>query len=305
MGYIGAIISAVGAGIKLIGSATSSPNYPSMPKLYKLPVQEAKQHLEDYEKSRMAASIDAWKQRFPELYKGGQYEVDDIKKQQQGYLGGHIDADMKASGLQPIKEGNNQYDLSRQIGLNPLTLSQRTSQAVTRQIASNPEWTNKITGGTLATMLANNAQNATAYGMMKSANQTAQYVAGKQAGLFNTQALLGGLTGAARIGSQIYNNSQYGPLSAAGQGAFQQNPNTIVSTYNPYQTNYPAAAPTGPSAPPPNYNNSYWGVNSDPYYANTPQSPMMMGQPATGQSNMYSNQWDNSQFSNLFMPTGG
>lgn len=233
MGYIGAIIAGIGQTIKLVGSATSSPNYPSPPKLYKLPVQKAKKQMEDYEQRRMDASIDAWKQRFPELYKGGQYEIDDIKAQQQGMLGGHIAEDMANSGLDPVHEGTNQYALSRDIGLSPLTLSQRTSQAVTRQIAQNPEWTNQITGGTLATMVANNYQNANAYGMMTQANRTAQYTANKAAGLYNTQALLGGITGAAKVGAAI-NNNYFSPLSPAGQGAYVP----ATATNAPYTTQY-------------------------------------------------------------------
>ncbi len=281
-GIISGIISLVGTGVKLLGSS-GGPNYPSPPKLYKLPVQEAKAHLEDYEKNRMAASIDAWKAKFPDLYKGGQYEIDDIKNQQQGYLGGNIAADTAASGLGPVKEGVNQYALSRDIGLSPITLSQRTSQAVTRQIAQNPEWTNQITGGTLATMLANNAQNATAYGMMQNANKTAQYVAGQQAGMYNTQALLSGLTGAARIGATAYGANQYGALSPAGQGIYQAQDNASQAPPASYQ---PQA-----QYQPPQYGSSYmWNAGA----------PSTMGAPSA--SNMYSNSFAPINYSSSFTP---
>jgi len=282
MGYYSAIISGI---IKTIGAFANSggPNYPDPPKLHKLPVQEAKRTLEDYEGRRMQASIDAWKEKFPLLYKGGQYEVNDIMDQQKGMLGGHIAADMERSGLGPVREGD-QYALSRDIGLSPITLSQRTSQAVTRQMANNPEWTNKITGGTLATMLANNYQNQQAYGMFINSNNTARSIAGQAGSLYNTQALLGAATGAARVGSSIYQNN-YGPLSPAGQGAFQTNPNA----------NYAGSvAPPPTMTPPASYPpTSAYTTYSNNLYGSVEAGPVTTYNPATDFNWLYQSMPDN------------
>ena len=53
------------------------------------------------------------KQKFPDLYKGGQYMVGDIAKQQAGMLGGNIAADMAKSGLGPVNEGRPVPAISR------------------------------------------------------------------------------------------------------------------------------------------------------------------------------------------------
>ena len=69
-------------------------------------------------------------------------------------------------------------------------------------MAQNPEWTNKITGGTLATMIANNYKNQNAFTQFLGAQQTAQYAAQQGASAYNTQALLSGITGGAALGAQ-------------------------------------------------------------------------------------------------------
>ena len=105
--FLPLIAKGIGDTISLIGSS-GGPDAPGVPKLNKLPVQKAKKHMEEYEAQRMQASIDAWKQKFPDLYKGGQYMVSDIAKQQAGYLGGNVAADMAKSGLGPVHEGVDQ-----------------------------------------------------------------------------------------------------------------------------------------------------------------------------------------------------
>lgn len=254
MGVYASIISGIiSTGIKLWG-ASQSPNYPSPPKLNKLPVQDAKKFMEDYELTRMNASKEAWQTRFPLLFKGEEYEIGDIRANQQGKLSPVVSGALKASGLGSPKEGD-QYKLSADIGLSPITLAQRTSQAVTRQIALNPEWTNQISGGTLATMIANNYQNANAYSQFIGSNNTAQYVAGQQRSMYNTAALTSGLVGIAGAGAQLYANNQ-NPLNrpldptayptaygwSGGQGTYSQpqpvqQPPPASPIYNPYQYN--------------------------------------------------------------------
>ena len=68
MGVTAAIIagatSLIGTGISVLG-ASGRPSYPSLPKMYKLPVAKAKKHMEQYEKERMAASGVLGKINFP------------------------------------------------------------------------------------------------------------------------------------------------------------------------------------------------------------------------------------------------
>lgn len=207
MGY-GAIIGAViSTGVKLLGSA-GGPDYPSAPKILGLPVQKAKKVMEQNEEKRMKASIAAWKARFPLLYQGGKYEIDDLRRNQQGFLSPQVKGALQSAGLEMPKEGGDQYKLSVDLGLSPITLAQRTSQAVTRNIALNPEWTSKISGGTLATMIANNNKNQNAFSQFLGAQNTANYVAGRERSGYNTAALTSGLLGTAQIGMQSYINAQ-------------------------------------------------------------------------------------------------
>jgi len=207
MGVYAAIISSViGTGIKLLGSA-GGPSYPSAPQIQGLPVQKAKQFMQDYESRRMGVSVEAWKQRFPLLYQGGKYEISDIGRNQQGLLSPQVSGALQSAGLEQPKQGD-QYKLATDLGLSPITLAQRNSQAVTRQIALNPEWTNKISGGTLATMIANNSKNQNAFSQFLGAQNTANYVTGQQRSAYNTAALTTGLLGATSIGVQAYQNSQ-------------------------------------------------------------------------------------------------
>ena len=178
MGYISAIAQVVGTGISLLGRS-GSPDYPAPPKLYKLPVAKARKTMEAYEARRMKASIGAWKDRFPLLYKGGQAEIDDIRAQQQGRLGRTVTDTLTKSGLD-APTASSPEALGLDIGLNPLALSQRSSQAVMRQIAMNPEWTNKITGGTLASMMANANANANAFNGFLGAQRAAMYQKGRR-----------------------------------------------------------------------------------------------------------------------------
>src|SRR6266576_3378073 len=103
MGVYAAIISSViGTGVKLLGSA-GGPSYPSPPKLNKINIKQARQLMESYEGRRMAASIGAWKQRFPLLYQGGNFMVGDIARQQRGFLPTQTDQALRDSGLeQPV-----------------------------------------------------------------------------------------------------------------------------------------------------------------------------------------------------------
>jgi hypothetical protein len=245
--WAGIITGIIGAGVKLIGS-TQSPNYPSPPKLNKLPVQQAKHYMEDYELARMNASKAAWQARFPLLYQGGKYEIDDIRANQQGKLSPVVSGALRASGLEMPKEGD-QYKLSADIGLSPITLAQRTSQAVTRQIAMNPEWTNKISGGTLATMIANNYQNANAYSQFIGSQQTAMGIASAQRSMYNTQALTAGLLGVAGIGAQAYANQQ-NPLNRPLDPTAYRSDVTTPGYYTtpsqpqpPQPSGYPAGSP--------------------------------------------------------------
>lgn len=234
MAIWGAIISGViSTGIKLLGSS-GGPDYPSPPKLNKINIQQAKDFMQNYETERMGSSIAAWKEKFPLLYQGGQYMVNDLINNQKGRLSPNIKGDITRSGLEAPIEGD-QLKMAKDIGLNPLTLSQRTSEAVTRQIAQNPEWSSQISGGTLATMIANNYQNQNAFSQFLGAQNTAQYVAGQTANANTTRALLTGLTGAARIGADY---------------AAYNNPNNPFSLGNYYQGNVygqsaPAFAPAG------------------------------------------------------------
>jgi hypothetical protein len=246
------ITTIIGAGIKLYGSS-QSPDYPSIPRMAKIPIQDAKHQMEQYESRRMQAGIDAWKTRFPLLYQGGKSEIEDIASNQKGMLSSTIKSSISNAGLEQPKEGD-QYKLSQDLGLSPITLAQRTSQAVTRQIALNPEWTNKISGGTLATMIANNNQNQNAFSQFLGANSTAQYVAGQQRSMYNTAALTQGLIGATGIGVQAYQNAQ----------------NPLNNPLNP---------------------TSYKSDVSNPGYYTQPQSAPYQS-PSSGQSNYSSNMWN-------------
>src|SRR6188472_3686505 len=136
MGVYASIISGIiGTGIKLLGSS-QSPNYPSLPKLTKIDIPKTQASMEDYESRRMAASIEAWKTRFPLLYQGGQSEIEDIGNNQAGKLSPVVSGALKSSGLEGdrVSQGD-QYHQAVDLGLSPITLAQRTSQAVNRQIA--------------------------------------------------------------------------------------------------------------------------------------------------------------------------
>jgi hypothetical protein len=247
MGFWASLITTVvGTGIKLATSA-GGPDYPSPPKLAKIPIQKAKNFMEQYEAQRMQSSIDAWKQRFPLLYQGGAAEIASIRGQQMGYLPKQAQDAIRASGLEMPKEGDI-YKLSRDIGLSPLTLAQRSSEAVTRQIALNPEWTNKISGGTLATMIANNYQNQNAFTQFLGANQTAQYVAGQAANANLTKTLLAGVSGAASIGM-----NPYAPWNAQGQ-SLAPTPTPVTSSgYMGSGGAYPGFGGFGTPTTPPGY----------------------------------------------------
>jgi hypothetical protein len=275
MGVYAAIISSViGAGVKLLGSS-QSPNYPSPPKLNKIDIAGTQAGMEDYEQRRMQSSIDAWKQKFPLLYQGGASEIQDIANNQAGKLSPVVTDALRSSGLGTISEGD-QYHQAVDMGLSPITLAQRTSQAVNRQIALNPEWTNKISGGTLATMIANNYQNQNAFTQFLGANQTAQYVAGQQRSMYNTAALTTGLLGAAQTGTQAYLNSQ-NPLNSPlnpnsykdSSGGYYGMSNYGATPYGGTQSPSPASNPySGLSVP--NYGNSY-----SSFGAQTPTVPLI------------------------------
>lgn len=279
------IAAAVGTGIKLLGSS-GGPSYPSPPKLAKIDVPGSTKLMEDYESQRMQTSIDQWKQKFPLLYQGGAAEIGNIMQQQQGQLGGTLPQDLASSGLAAPRQGN-QYQLSQDIGLSPITLSQRTSQAVTRQIAANPEWTNQISGGTLASMMANNYQNQNAFSQFLGAKNTAMYAQGQAAGAYNTQALLSGVTGIAGLGAQAYGQGQYGPTSPIGQGIYgyqqQQQPALPgMAGGSPYMQG--PGMNWGPPAPSPMYSGAF-----------SQGGPMGMGGMGTGYG-MGGNMWDPNQF---------
>lgn len=261
MPYIGAIASIVGTGIKLATSA-SGPSYPSPPKIKGINIPSTTGLMEANESKRMAASINAWRQRFPLLYQGGKYEIGDLTRNQQGYLSDTTNQSLSNAGLAPIAgQGKNQYQTAVNLGLSPITLAQRTSQAVTRQIAMNPEWTSKISGGTLATMIANNAKNQNAFTQFLGAQNTANFVNQQTQNAYNTQALTSGLLGTAGIAANYsLANRMYSPLSTYGQGAYTSQPSVSSPAYSPQTGGYY-----------PNYGNQIWNA------------------PATG--GMYSNTW--------------
>ena len=241
--------------------------------------------MESYEAKRMQASIDAWKQRFPLLYQGGQYEVEDLARNQAGELSPNVRSAIQASGLEAPVEGD-QYKQAVDLGLNPITLSQRTSQAVTRQLAMNPEWTKKISGGTLATMVANDYQNQNAFNAFLGANQTAQYVAGQTASASNTAALLTGLTGSAAIGFRAYQNANPLDLGTYYQG-------------NIYQGGGGSFGGAGAG--------SSWAPSPPPAYSGNPYGNSMWGATAsynTYGGSAYGNTWDfsNPNMNTLFTP---
>lgn len=290
MAIWGAIISgAINIGIRALSSG--GPNYGSPPKLYKLPVSQAKQTMQDYEQKRMDASIGAWKERFPLLYQGGQYEINDIMANQKGKLSQGIKNDLATARLEAPVE-TSQLAQAKDLGLNPLTLSQQTSEAVARQIAMNPEWTNKIRGGTLATLLANANQNQNAFGTFLGANATARAIGSMGAGAGTTAALLSGITGSASIGARYAMNqnspfnlgtyaqgSYYGGLSSQGSPPTQEASGYV---YDPYAT----------------YGNAMWNstppVNTTSFYGNEPT--WMGSQPPPGQSYGNVDLWNDSGY---------
>jgi hypothetical protein len=240
MGVTAAIIaggaSLLGAGISYLGSS-GGPSYPSPPKMYKLPVGEATKTMEDYETQRMAASIGAWKERFPLLAKGGAAQIADIRANQLGKISKTVSGTLKASGL-PEQGGGfgasggdtwTPEARAMDIGLSPVALSQRTSQAVQRQIAMNPEWTNKISGGTLASMMANANANQNAFTGALGGIKSAMYRTGAAQGATNTAALLGLPLGAAKA----YTGVSMMTSDPWNVGTYQQ----------------PWAAPTAPTTP--------------------------------------------------------
>ncbi len=272
--YASIIMTAIGAGIKLLGSS-QSPNYPSTPTLARIDIPKTQASMEDYEKRRMQASIDSWKAKFPLLYQGGASEIEDIANNQAGQLSPVVSGALKSSGLEADKVSQgDQYHQSVDLGLSPITMAQRTSQAVNRQIALNPEWTNKISGGTLATMIANNYQNQQAFGQFLGAQNTANYVAGQRQSAYNTAALTSGLLGTAQAGTQAYINAQ----------------NPLNSPLNP--TSYRS------------------DVNNPGYYMQPSQPPPPM---APGQSSMwnapaptayqYTDTWGSGDFGAYALPT--
>jgi len=299
--YAGIITSIIGTGIKLLGSS-GGPSYPSFPKLNKLDVQGTKDFMEQYEKDRMAASISEWQKRFPLLKQGGDYEMADLLRNQQGVLSPGVKQAIKASGLTAPSEGD-QYRQSRDLGLSPITLSQRTSAAVTRNIANNPEWTSTISGGTLASMVVNNFQNQQAFTQALGANRTANYVAQQGANANNTAALITGIGGAARIGMTAYQNSQFGNnpfnLGTYYQGqAYSSMPYdnpvaTPAPSYSPPSAYSPPASPDlgySPLMPPgsamdsvmnPYGNTDLWNMNgSNPSWDTPPSTGAGSGAPA-------------------------
>lgn len=261
MAIWGAVISGIiSTGIKLLGSA-GGPNYPSLPQLHKIPIQKAKNFMEDYEAQRMGSSIAAWQSRFPLLKAGGDYLINDLIQNQQGKLSPTIKNALTKSGLETPVE-TDQYAQAKDLGLNPLTLSQRTSQAVVKNIGDNPEWSNQISGGTLATMIANNYQNQNAFTQFLGANATARSIASGAANAGTTQALLAGLTGTARAGYQAYQNSQPFNLGTYYQGnIYGTTPNYGGGGGSAY-TAPQVQTSTGPmfdvSGPPAQPNNMYY-----------------------------------------------
>lgn len=262
MGYVSAILAVVGAGVKLLGSS-GGPSYPSAPQIQGLPVQKAKNFMENYESRRMDISNLAWQTRFPLLARGGASEISDIGRNQQGFLSDQVKGGLKSAGLEMPKEGD-QQKLSVDLGLSPITLAQRTSQAVTRQIALNPEWTNKISGGTLATMIANNSKNQNAFSQFLGAQNTANYVAGQQRSAFNTAALTTGLLGATSAGVQAYSNAQNPlnrPLDPTAYRSDTSSPGYYTSGGYPSQ----GGGGQGYYQPQGGGFGSQWGAPSSPY----------------------------------------
>jgi hypothetical protein len=274
--FIPLIVDVAGKTLPLI-FGSGGPKYPSPPKINKLDVQGTKQFMQEYEARRMQTSIDEWgKKRFPLLYKGGQYEINDLIGNQKGALSPSVAASIKAVGLQAPKEGD-QYKTAVDLGLSPIALSQRTSQAVTRNIAMNPEWTNKISGGTLASMIANNYQNQQAFTQFLGANATAQYVAGQARGTANTQALIAGIGGAASIGM-----NPYAPWNSRGQSPSLTQPVGYPSVFQPqYNYNQPTQSSYGQQAATFNpYGNSpFLGVPEPNNYVMPEYNPYIQANP--------------------------
>lgn len=270
MGYIAAIGAIAGLATKLIGGA-SGPSYPGFPKLHKINIPAAQNLMEQNESDRMAASIDAWKSRFPLLYKGGAQEISDIGQNQAGMLNTPTEASLQNAGLESPKQGN-VYSLAKDIGLSPITLAQRNSQAVTRQIALNPEWTNKISGGTLASLMANNYQNQNAFTQFLGSANTANFITGQQnQAQFNTAAILGGL-GATQLGFQASLNA---------------NPNNpLTQPFNPYSyaSNVPSSG-VGYGVTTPNYYGNSWGGSVPAMYQ--PSSGYNISAPPYPYNNSY------------------
>ena len=270
--YAGIITTIIGTGVKLLASS-QGPDYPETPKMRKIDIGRTRDQMENYEQRRMQAGIDAWKAKFPLLYQGGQSEIEDIGNNQQGKWSPVVSGALKSTGLETLKSGD-QYSDAVDIGLSPITLAQRNSQAVNRQIALNPEWSSKISGGTLATMVANNYQNQNAFSQFLGAQNTARYVSGQQQSAYNTAALTSGILGGAGAAAQSYLNMQQrasnpldNPLSPSSYRSDVSNPGYPI---NP--TQYPQAA-----GPPTGMVNTTYN-NNNPYYQWLSQ-PAPVGQP--------------------------
>jgi hypothetical protein len=275
MAYIGLIASVVGTGIKL-AAGSGGPSYPNAPQIRGININNAMGFMDSYEREREQAGYDAWKAKYPLLNQGEQYAIGDIAKNQAGYLSGTTSQSIANTGLEAPKQGNVE-DLSHQLGLSPVTLAQRNSLATTRQIAQNPQWTSKVSGGTLASMLANNNKNQNAFSQFLGAQNTANFVTQQTQNAYNTQALVGGLLGTAQIGARLYQNQQYGALSPWGQGNATygssssgyptgnavSNSNLFQSVPNNYVSSNPSYNPYG--QPPSQPSNFYNNINSMPF----------------------------------------
>lgn len=290
MGVWASVITGIiSTGIKLFASS-QSPDYPDPPKMRKINIDQTRDSMESYEKRRMQAGIDAWKAKFPLLYQGGQHEIEDIGKNQQGILSPQVSGALRSMNLGRVKEGD-QYAQSVDLGLNPITLAQRNSQAVNRQIALNPEWSSKISGGTLATMIANNYQNQNAFSQFLGATNMAKWQANQAAGGYNTQALTSGILGTAAAGTQAYLNMQQQANNPINNPL---NPTSYRDSSNSYYglSNYgttPISQAPAPQSPYP-YGNTWFGMYSPQMLGAvpTPQPPPSGGaQSATTNYNTY------------------
>lgn len=274
MGW-GAIISGViGAGVSLLGSA-GGPNYPSPPKVEALPVNKAKRHMQKYEADRMGVSLAEFKKKFPKLQAGGEYLIGDIARNQRGLLSPTISDTLTKSGLALPKQGN-QYKMAQDIGLNPITLAQRTSQAAIRNIAMNPEWTNKISGGTLASMMANAAANQQAYTGMLGSIESAKQLGQMQA---NTEMLTAGLGAIGGAASTYFGARASGAL---GREEYLQGAQGTPTAFPTTPAGYSGGSVMAPQAPTNAYSNL--SLNASPQQFYDPYGNTGMGN--WGQQNM-------------------